>query len=223
MLIVCLVAVGVAIAPRRWWEALALGAPVLLPWWMSLLVVACGIGVVLRKSRPDPYQEVAYLQAVSAELQAGRSLRQALIDASVRAPDLDLTRVVRLCRSGRPMTEVATVTAGALPGTGRLVGAAVRIAAESGGRVSTAFATLAGIQADRIELRREVRSAGSSARASVFVLAGLPVFGLLFAGASGMLAELMAMGRVGPILVAIGSALLIGGATVTLLIGRKLS
>lgn len=32
MLILGLVAIGVALRPRRWWEALALGAAVVLPW-----------------------------------------------------------------------------------------------------------------------------------------------------------------------------------------------
>ena len=223
MLIVVLVAMGVALRPRRWWEALALGAAALLPWWAGLAGIALGIWIALRKSRPDPYQEVAYLQAVSAELRAGRSLRQALVDAGTRAPDLNLARVTRLCRSGRPMREVAGAASEALPETGRLAGAAVRIGAESGGRVSAAFATLAGIQADRIELQREVRAAGSAARASVAVLTVLPVGGLLAAAATGTLSDLMAMGRVGPMLVGIGALLLIGGASVTLILGRKLS
>ena len=223
MLILGLVAIGVALRPRRWWEALALGAPAVLPWWTGLAGIAAGTWVALRKSRPDPYQEVAFLQAVSAELRAGRSLRQALVDAGTRAPDLDLARMARLCQSGRPMLEVAGAASEALPETGRLAGAAVRIGAESGGRVSAAFATLAGIQADRIELQREVRAAGSAVRASVAVLTVLPVGGLLAAAGTGTLSDLMSMGRVGPILVGIGGVLLIGGATVTLLLGRSLS
>lgn len=223
MLILGLVAIGVALRPRRWWEPLALGAAVVLPWWAGVTGIAAGIWVALRKSRPDPYQEVAYLQAVSAELRAGRSLRQALVDAGTRAPDLDLARMARLCRSGRPMLEVAEAASEALPGTGHLAAAAVRIGAESGGRVSAAFATLAGIQTDRIELRREVTAAGAAARASVAVLTVLPVGGLLAAAATGMLSDLMSMGSVGPVLVGLGAVLLIGGASVTLILGRKLA
>ena len=223
MLILGLVAMGVALQPRRWWEPLALGAAAVLPWWAGLAGIAAAIWVALHRSRPDPYQEVAYLQAVSAELRAGRSLRQALVDAGTRAPDLDLARMARLCRSGRPMVEVAGAASEALPGTGRLAAAAVRIGAESGGRVSAAFSTLAGIQTDRIELQREVRAAGSAARASVAVLTVLPVGGLLAAAATGTLSDLMSMGSVGPVLVGLGAVLLIGGASVTLLLGRKLS
>lgn len=223
MLILGLVAIGVALRPRRWWEPLAMGAAVVLPWWAGLAGIAAGIWLALRRSRPDPYQEVAYLQAVSAELRAGRSLRQALVDAGTRAPDLDLARMVRLCRSGRPMLEVAEAASEALPGTGHLAAAAVRIGAESGGRVSAAFATLAGIQTDRIELQREVRAAGAAARASVAVLTVLPVGGLLAAATTGMLSDLMSMGRVGPVLVGLGAVLLIGGASVTLILGRKLA
>lgn len=223
MLIIALVAVGIALRPRRFWEPLALGAVVILPWWVSLAGICIGVGVARRAQRADPYQEVAYLQAVSAELRAGRSLRQALVEAGVRAPGLDLAYVARLARSGRPMDEVAEAATGALPGTGSLAAAAMRIGAESGGRVASAFATLAGIQADRIELGRETRASGATARASVVVLTAVPIVGLFFAFSTGMLSELMALGRVGPILVAIGSSLLVVGAAATLALGRRLS
>ena len=223
MLIVALLAAGVALRPRRWVEVAVLGAAALLPWWAGLAGVAAAILAARRQARPDPFREVAYLQAVSAELRAGRSLRQALVDAGTRAPEMDLIRVARLCQSGRPMDEVARAVSAALPETGRLAGAAVRIAAESGGRVSQAFATLAGIQADRIELRREIRASGSAARASVAVLTILPIGGLAAAAATGSLSELMSLGGFGPILVGVGAALLVLGAGVTVLMGRRLS
>ena len=223
MLIVALVAVGIALRPRRSWEPLALGAAVLLPWWASLAGLGIGVWIARRAHRSDPYQEVAYLQAVSAELRAGCSLRQGLVEAGVRAPGLDLAYLARLARSGRPMGEVARAASTALPGTGRLAAAAMRIGAESGGQVASAFATLAGIQADRIELARETRAAGATARASVVVLTALPIGGLFFASATGMLSEVMALGRIGPILVVVGSVLLVSGAAATLALGRRLS
>ena len=223
MLIVALVAVGIALRPRRFWEPLALGAVVVLPWWVSLPGLCIGVWVARRAHRADPYQEVAYLQAVSAELRAGRSLRQALVEAGVRVPRLDLAYVARLAGSGRPMDEVAEAASAALPETGSLAAAAMRIGAESGGRVASAFATLAGIQADRIDLGREVRAAGAGARASVAVLTVLPIGGLFFASATGMLSEVMALGRIGPILVVSGSLLLVSGAAATLALGRRLS
>ena len=223
MLITSLVAIGIALRPRRFWEPAALGAVMFLPWWVSLAGVLVGAWVARRPHRADPYQEVAYLQAVSAELRAGRSLRQALVEAGVRAPGLDLDYVARLARSGRPIDEVARAASAALPGAGRLAAAAMRIGAESGGRVASAFATLAGIQADRIELARETRAAGATARASVVVLTALPIGGLFFASVTGMLSELMALGRIGPILVAVGSLLLVSGAAATLALGRRLS
>ena len=107
--------------------------------------------------------------------------------------------------------------------TSALAAAALRIGAESGGGVASAFATLAGIQADRIELARENRAAGAAARASVAVLTILPIGGLFFAFSTGTLTELLALGRVGPILVAVGSVLLVSGAAATLALGRKLA
>ena len=221
MLIVALVAIGIALRPRRFWEPLMLGAAVVVPWWVGLAVLIVGIWMARRAGRTDPYQEVAYLQAVSAELRSGHSLRQALVEAGVRAPGLDLAYLARLAHSGRPMDEVARAAAAALPASGRLAGAAMRIGAKSGGKVASAFATLAGIQADRIELQRETQAAGATARASVVVLTAVPVVGLFFAYTTGMLSELMALGRVGPILVAVGSVLLVSGAAATLMIGRR--
>ena len=223
MLIVLLAAVGIALRPRRFWEPAALVAVVSLPWWMTLAGLGAGVFIARRSHRDDPYQEAAYLQAVSAELRAGRSLRQALVEAVSRAPGLDLAYASRLARSGRPMEEVALAASAALPGTGPLAAAAMRIGAESGGEVASAFATLAGIQADRIELARENRAAGAAARASVAVLTVLPVGGLFFAFSTGMLSDLMAMGRIGPILVAAGSFLLAAGAASTLALGRRLT
>lgn len=223
MLILLLAAAGIAMKPRRFWEPAALGAVVFLPWWMTLAGLAAGVFLARRARRLDPYQEVAYLQAVSAELRAGRSLRQALVEGGSRAPGLDLDYTARLARSGRPMEEVAQAASAALPEAGTLAAAALRIGAESGGGVASAFATLAGIQADRIELARENRAAGAAARASAAVLTILPIGGLFFAFSTGMLSELLALGRVGPILVAVGSVLLASGAAATLALGRKLA
>ena len=223
LLILALVAVGIALRPRRFWEPLALGAAVLAPWWLSLAGLGAAVLMAIRARRADPFQEVAYLQAVSAELRAGRSLRHALVEACVRAPGLDLAYLERLARSGRPMDEVAEAASEALPGTGRLAAAALRIGAESGGQVASAFATLSGIQADRIELARETRAAGATARASVAVLTAVPACGLAVALMTGALSDLMALGRIGPILVAVGSLLLVSGGVVTLAIGRRLA
>ncbi len=223
MLLIVLVAIGIALRPERFWEPLALGAAVLLPWWLSAAGIGIAMLIIRRTQRTDPYQEVAYLQAVSAELRAGRSLRHALVEATVRAPGLDLKRVIRLARSGRPMEEVAQVACESLPGTGRLAAAAMRIGAGSGGQVASAFATLSAIQADRIEMARETRAAGAMARASVVVLSVVPVLGIGLALATGSLFELMAMGRIGPLLVAVGSLLLVTGGVVTLVLGRSLS
>ena len=223
MPILVLVAAGIALRPRRFWEPLALAAAVLLPWWASLACLGVATWMALRAHRTEPFQEVAYLQAVSAELRAGRSLRHALVEACVRAPGLDLAYLARLARSGRPMGEVADAASSALPGTGRLAAAAMRIGAESGGQVASAFATLSGIQADRIELARETRAAGATARASVAVLTAVPVCGLAVALTTGSLSDLMALGRIGPILVGVGSLLLVSGGVMTLAIGRRLS
>ena len=225
VLILGLVAIGVALRPRRWWEPLALGAAVVLPWWAGLAGIAAGIWVALRQSgAPTPTRRwpTCKPSAPSCEREGASAKRWSMpalgrpiwtwpawpASAAPAAP-CSRWRELRPRRSREPV-------AWPQPRCGS--------APRAEGRVSAAFATLAGIQTDRIELQREVRAAGSAARASVAVLTVLPV------GADcwprpppGSLSDLMSMGSVGPVLVGLGAVLLIGGAAVTLLLGRKLS
>lgn len=214
-----LLAVGLAWEPRRWADAVGLAAAVILPWWITVPVLA-GLAVRRMMRRADPQEEVAFLQAVAAELRAGRSLRHALVRGCDRAPGLDLAQMTRMAEAGRPMEEVAAAAARGLPGTGRLAEAAVRIGAECGGMVAPVFTTLAGIQADRIELGREAASATAAARASMMVLAAIPLGGLAVTLASGRWAALFALGGPGLALAGMGTALLLAGAGCVLWLGR---
>ena len=209
-----LLAVGLAWEPRRWADAAGLAAAAILPWWITVPVLA-GLAMRRMMRRADPQEEVAFLQAVAAELRAGRSLRHALVRGCDRAPGLDLAQMTRMAEAGRPMEEVAAAAALGLPGTGRLAEAAVRIGAECGGMVAPVFTTLAGIQADRIELGREAASATAAARASMMVLAAIPLGGLAVTLASGRWGALFAMGGPGLALAGMGTAvLLVGGGCV---------
>lgn len=217
--VLLLLAVGLVWEPRRWAEAAGLGAAVIAPWWIVLPVLA-GLAARRLMRRPRLQEEAAFLQAVAAELRAGRSLRHALVRGWERAPDLDLGRMTRMAEAGRPMEEVAAAAARGLPGTGRLAEAAVRIGAESGGGVAPVFTTLAGIVADRMELGRETASATAAARASMFILAVIPLGGLAVAGLTGRWGALLEMGGPGLVMVGLGTMLLLGGAGCVFWLGR---
>ena len=122
----------------------------------------------------------------------------------------------RLASAGRPMGAVADELRVGLPESGALAAAAIRIGADSGGRMAAVFSTLAGIQSDVIDLGRDVGAATANVRASVVVVVvvvvgGLPVLGLVMATATGRLSEIVAHGSSGVMLVAVGVALLLAG------------
>ncbi len=219
MLSVMAIGWAAAVRPERFVVIAALGSALLTPPWIAAPLVA---GIVWRHRRThDPFDEVVLLQATAAELRAGRSLRHALIEASCLVPGLPLARTRRLAHAGRPMSEVAESLVTALPHSGSIVGVAVRISANSGGRVAAVFSTLAAIQADRVELGREVRSATAGVRASVVVVAGLPVAALAHAQISGRLAEVVALGGPGVALLAAGVSLLLLGLASVLVLTRS--
>ena len=118
------------------------------------------------------------------------------------------------------MEEVARALAVALPDSGELLEAAVRISSESGGSVAPVFSTLAAIQTDRIELAREVSAATASVRASVFVVGGLPIVGLAYSVATGRLAALASYGSAGIVLVILGVFLLASDAGAIVVLSR---
>ncbi len=211
VLIVVLVALGLALRPDQYLELLSVGAVLVMPPWITVPVVGAVAARVWRQ-RTDPFEEVVFLQALAAELRAGHSVRQAIVRGAERVPALALDRVARLAAAGRPMEEVADELECGLPESGALGGAAIRIGAECGGRIAAVFSMLAGIQSDVIDLRREVHSATATVRASAFVVGGLPVAGLVFATTTERLSEILSAGPSGVILVTTGAALLMLGA-----------
>ena len=219
--------VGAAVAavillPSRWREVSLLATTSMLPTWASAAIT---VGLILRarSQRSDPYEEVEFLQGVAAELRAGNSVRSAVVGATARVPGLALGRAARMCTAGLPMADISSEFVAHLPVSGRLAAAAVEISAESGGRVAAVFSTLAGIQADEIELQREVVASTATIRASVVVLAGLPIVGFAYAMASGQFVRLIAVGTAGVAILVIGGALLLGGTGVILGLSRQAS
>ena len=183
--------------------ALAAGAPLpvlgvaALALWRPLwLLVAAALWAFVvrrrrRSGRPGPADEAGFLLGLAAELDAGASLRAAVAAASSRAPALELGRACRLAEAGLPAGDVGEALQAALPVNGRLAAAAFGLAAATGGRVASHFHTLAARAAEVGRLSRERRALTAQARASAWVVGGLPV---------ALLSLLAATGRVGPLL-----------------------
>lgn len=165
---IALVAVGLGVA----WEPM-----------VSLLLVPAWVIRGRRRRRvgsPDPDDEAAFLQGFAAELAAGAPPRAALVAASSRAPKLNLHAAVRLAAAGLGSERVAAALESGLSTHGRLAGAAWNLTATAGGPAAAVFELLAVRTAEEGALVRERRALTAQARASAWVVAGLPV--LLLAG-----------------------------------------
>ena len=130
-------------------------------------------------------------RAMAAELRAGRASADAFADA-VQAGPIRLSAVLRPAvaigrrgDSGDLADSVARVAAS--PGCDglRAVVACWRVAAASGAALAPAIDRVADALQDEIDLGREVTSTMAGPRATVQVLAGLPVIGLLLGTAIG--------------------------------------
>jgi Flp pilus assembly protein TadB len=155
-----------------------------------------------RRTRPGPDDEARFLQTLSAELAGGASLRAALASAAGRSDRLDLQPAARAASAGLAAETVARMLAEALPVNGRITAASWLLAAESGGPAAAVMQSLAVRAARDGELQRERRSLTAQARASAWVVAGLPavlllgtvVSGRLDAGGDPALAAIVAVG-----------------------------
>jgi len=209
--------------------AVAAGAPLVvvavasLAFWRPLwLLAAAFLWAVLarrRRRRAGPGDEADFLQGLAAELGAGAALRAAMVAAAARAPALDLARACRLAGAGLPAGEVGEALESALPVNGRLTAAAFRLASATGGRAAGLFHSLAGRAAEVGRLERERRALTAQARASAWVVGGLPI---------ALLVMLMAIGRAGallsdpagPVILAVGLGLEVAGVGIVWLMVR---
>ena len=191
-----LAAVGLA----AWQPVWALGAVLA---WIALTIRPGGSGTA--------EVEAGYLQAVGSELRAGSSLRYALSVASPQASGLDLERAVRLATSGQPLDTVAVELGRALPRLGPLAASAVRTAGFTGGKAAEVFDGLALLATEEISLVRERRAATAQARFSAWIVGGIPLVYLLYAGFTGRLAVLQTAGPIGVVLLTVGLLLLMAG------------
>ena len=202
----------------------ALGVAVLAmrqPLWLLAAAVVWAV-VARRRSRrvrPGPADEAGFLQGLAAELDAGASLRAAVTAAAARAPALDLACACRLAEAGLPAEQVGEALQAALPGNGRLAAAAFRLASATGGRVAALFHTLAARAAETGRLSRERRALTAQARASAWVVGGMPVALLVLLAVTGRMGPLLA-DPAGVVVLAVGLGLEAAGVGVVWLMVR---
>lgn len=206
-------AVALAVArdlPARYVAALAIAA-----WapWVGLIAV---LTAFLRGRRPTGDDaEVAFLASLTAHLDAGQSLRGALVMAAESSSTLDLGDLVRAARAGLPMSVCARALGSALPTQGHEAATALTLAAGTGGSSSAVFEMLTSGASAALDLRRDLSAGTAGARFSVLLLGGGPlILGLVQAGNAP---------SSGPasVLLGLGGTLVVLGATTTWLLVRR--
>ena len=210
MLTALVLALTLALGPHPVLAAV-LALAILRPVWF-LFLAAAWAGWNARKRQQDraglPGLEADFLRGMAAELEAGASIREALVMGSARVPALALGSAVRFARAGRPAREVAGHLRGALSVNGNLVGAAFEIVSDTGAKAAGVFTSLAIRAAERGELERERRTMTAQARLSAWLVGGLPVAATLVLAATGRGPEMTGVGGalsgIGALLIAFG-------------------
>jgi tight adherence protein B len=167
---------------------------------VTVVIVAlagAGASLALRRQRRARSREqlgaavVELCRATAAELRAGRHVTDAFATAALAAPAAlaeSLRPAVTVGRRGDAADLTAVVVAcAARDGCGglRKLAACWRVAAVSGAALAPAIDRVADALQDEIDVGRDVTSALAGPRATVRVLAGLPVIGLLLGTAIG--------------------------------------
>lgn len=169
-----------------------------------------------RARRQLPGAEADFLRGMAGEIEAGASVRQALIAAAAGAPALDLVSTVHLAAAGRPAVELVVPLEKALPVNGRVAAAAYQLVSDTGGRASAVFAALAVRASDAGDLERERRALTAQARLSAWLVGGLPVGATVAMALAGRGPSLQGAGAV---VSALGITLIVaGGAGVALMV-----
>lgn len=160
--------------------------------------------------------EIQLLAAVVAALRAGHSLRTAI--AVALEGDRTLAMAGRLARIGAPITDVGDALAG-LPTNGKRIRAGLAVLELTGGRAVAVFDRLLARAVGEAELARQRRQLTAQARASVFVVAALPVAATLLSGGRQVVA-LAQSGAIGLAMTATGVLLQFAGLAVVWRLAR---
>jgi hypothetical protein len=189
--------------------------------WRRLAVLALGLAAPIPfmglvalawwQARPGlSMRAVRFSEAVSAELRAGASLRQAVERAAV---SVDADEVARSSREGAPMAVVARAATTEFDEVGPELAALLARAGDIGVPPAALFDEIGGLALAEVEVAQEVSMASASARATGAVLVGAAVVGVGWALSSSGFEPLTrhpaqrAAALVGVLLVASGLAL----------------
>ena len=161
----------------------------------AVVLVACVLSVraaARRRERAAQVAVVEFCRAISAELRSGRIANTAFRAAADSAPDplhTHLQSAIDVARGGDPhdLADAIAVAASAqvaMDGLHQLA-ACWRVVASSGAMLAPAIDRIADALQDQIELDRALGTALAAPRATVRLLAGLPIVGLLLGAAIG--------------------------------------
>jgi hypothetical protein len=188
-----------------------------LPTIAAILVLVLRSGALTPPARS---RSALALVRLSADLAAGATPRQALVELA--SDDPALFELARLGRAGRPLTELATALEPAFGSYGRIAGAALRMAATSGGPLAPVVDRVAAEVLALDDLRRERRAAAAPAVLQAAILAGAPACLLVWMMVSGRLWRLLAGGGAQALLAIVGGVLVATGIGAVLWItGRR--
>lgn len=166
--------------------AALLAGPAVIAWWFRR-----------KKGRTAAVDEAAFCAALSAELQAGASLRHALAAAAERDPTPELAVPAREAMAGVSAPEIASHLQRALPINGRHAALAFRLAADTGAGTAAVFTHLATRATQAAESRRERDALIAQAKLSAFVVGGAPIAIAVFLVATGRIGLLTGAGTPG--------------------------
>jgi tight adherence protein B len=188
--------------------------------WLALAVIG-GWTIVERarsESGPSPDDEARLLDRLVAELEGGASPRSALVAIADAPGAIDLSEATRRAIVGRPPEEIAKSLAEVLPHNGRLVSAAWALAGVSGAPAAPVMRLLARGASERGRLERERRASTAQARATAWLIAGLPMLVLVVLALSGRIGG----GTAAPV-VAFGVGLQLAGLAIVVAMLRGTS
>jgi Flp pilus assembly protein TadB len=172
----------------------------------------------LRRDRgPTPDDEARFLEGVVTELHGGASPRVAVVRSAERSTAVDARQAMRAASLGLDSARLAASLARAMPLNGRLAGAAWAISSESGAPFGPVMQLLSQRAAERGRLLRERSALTAQARATAWIVAGLPM---------GLFLVLLLSGRVDvgpslPVAVAGAALQLLGVAIVVFMLRSR--
>lgn len=150
------------------------GIAMVAPVWGLVLAVPVGALHWWRHGRPPSRsRDIApFLRSVTADVSAGRTLRQAIAGSTSSIVD---GHVRRLCGAGAPMGDVASALAPRLGGAGAAFVGLVTATEITGGSPVMALSTMLDQVEATSSLARDQRVAVAQARISAFVVGVVPL------------------------------------------------